>query len=71
MTGTGADEIAALHALDDRLRGSGMPPGRVDQLRARLRLAFVEGADEWAQRELGRALSSDELARVTGRYSGW
>jgi hypothetical protein len=71
VTGTGPDEIAALRDLDSRLRGS--PPGngsRLDELRRRLRLAYVEGAEEWARGELGRGLTRDELGRVVARYVG-
>jgi hypothetical protein len=36
----------------------------------RLRQAFVEGAEERSQRELGRGLTADELERVLRRYPG-
>lgn len=70
VTGIGESEIEALRDLDGRLRGSGMPAGRMDDLRARLRLAYVDGAEEWTRRELGRGLSAAELERVTSRYEG-
>jgi hypothetical protein len=54
VTGTGEDEIAALRDLDDRLRDVPQPDGsQMDELRRRLRLAYVEGAEEWSRRELG------------------
>ena len=62
---------AALHDLDDRLRGVPKPVGsRMDELRRRLRLAYVDGAEEWARRELERGLTRDELGRVVARYRG-
>jgi hypothetical protein len=71
VTGRGEDEIAALRDLDDRLRGVPQPDGsRMDALRRRLRLAYVEGAEEWTRRELGRSLTSQEFGRVSQRYGG-
>jgi hypothetical protein len=71
VSGTGEDEAAALRDLDDRLRG--VPKhdgGRMDELRRRLRFAYVEGADDWATQKLGRHLSTEELAAVIDRYAG-
>lgn len=71
VSGIGEDESAALGDLDDRLRGIPRPDGtRMDELRRRLRLAYLDGAEEWASRELGRGLTRDELGRVIGRYGG-
>jgi hypothetical protein len=56
VTGTGADEVSALRDLDDRLRGVPKPDGTaMDALRRRLRLAYVEGAEDWAREELRRS----------------
>jgi hypothetical protein len=56
VSGTGEDETAALRDLDDLLRGVPKPDGtRLDELRQRLRLAYVDGAEEWAGRTLGEA----------------
>ena len=69
--GTGEDETAALRDLDDRLRGVPKPNGtRLEELRQRLRLAYVDGAESWAIENLGRGLDRDELGRVIGRYVG-
>jgi hypothetical protein len=47
VTGTGADETAALRDLDATLRDTKPAPGSyLEELRARLRLAYVEGAEE-------------------------
>jgi hypothetical protein len=71
VTGTGEDDTAALRDLDDRLRGIAQPDGsRMDALRRRLRLAYVGGAEEWTQRELGRGLTSEELGWISQRYGG-
>ncbi len=42
----------------------------MDGLRARLRLAYVQGAEEWTQQELGRVLTGEELERITDGYVG-
>jgi hypothetical protein len=39
-------------------------------LDARLRSAFMEGAEEDSRRRLGRGLTRDELERVLRRYPG-
>jgi hypothetical protein len=71
VSGTGPDDVAALRDLDDRLRGVPKPDGtRMDQLRRRLRLAYVEGAGEEMQERAGRAPTADELDRILGRYPG-
>ena len=70
VTGTGEDETAALRDLDDRLRGVPKPDGtRLDELRRRLRLAYVDGAEKWTRENIGRGLS-DELSGVLERYTG-
>jgi hypothetical protein len=56
VSGSGEDEAAALRDLDDRLRGAPQPDGsRMDELRRRLRLAYVSGAEEWSHEGLGLA----------------
>ncbi len=46
VTGTGPDETAALRDLDDQLRGVDHSKGtRLEELRQRLRLAYLEAAD--------------------------
>ena len=39
-------------------------------LNRRLRLAFIEGAEERSQRETGQPLTTAELRRVLRRYPG-
>lgn len=71
VTGTGPDEVSALRDLDDQLRGVPKPDGTaLDAMRRRLRLAYLEGAEEQSQRALGRGLTVDEQERVLGRYAG-
>lgn len=71
VLGTGEDETAALHALDDRLRGVTKPDGgQMDELRRRLRLAYLDGAEAWNLDNVGRRLTTDDLGRVLGRYVG-
>ena len=66
VTGTGASPEAALRALDDRLRGVPQPDGsRMDELRRRLRLAYVGGAlSEWPD------MTAEDLERVVARAPG-
>jgi len=40
------------------------------ELNRKLRRAFLEGAEERSQRELGRGLTADELRRILARYPG-
>jgi hypothetical protein len=42
----------------------------MDELRRRLRLVHVDGAEEWTRGHVGRGLTRDELGRVIGRYVG-
>jgi hypothetical protein len=71
VSGTGNTEEAALRDLDDRLHGVPKPDGtRLDELRGRLRLVYVDGAEEWTRETVGRGLTRDELGRVIGRYRG-
>jgi hypothetical protein len=71
VTGSGDTEEAALHDLDDRLRGVPRPNGgQMDALRRRLRLAYIAGAEEWTRGELGRGMTGEELEGVTARYTG-
>jgi hypothetical protein len=68
VTGTGPDETAALRALDDRLRGVPHPDGsRLDELRRRLRFAYLQGAEEWTRENTGRGLTAGELEGVIAR----
>ena len=39
-------------------------------LNRRLRIAFIAGAEERSQRELGRPLTADEFRRILARYPG-
>ncbi len=69
VTGTDDDATAALRDLDDRLRGVPKPDGgRMDELRRRLRLAYVDGAETFSMVNTGRRLTTDELGRVIARY---
>jgi hypothetical protein len=71
VSGTGEDEAAALRDLDGRLRGVPKPDGgRLDELRRRLRFAYVDGAEDWTGQNIGRGMTRDELGRVIGRYVG-
>jgi hypothetical protein len=71
VIGTGETEEAALGDLDDRLRGLPKPDGtRMEELRRRLRLAYVDGAETWSQGANGRGLTPRELAGVVARYGG-
>ena len=68
VTGLGDDEVGALRALDDELRGVPQPNGsRMEELRQRWRLAYLAGAEERSRQDLGRGLTLDELERVAER----
>ena len=72
VTGTGVDETAALRNLDDRLRGVPQPNGsRMAERERRLRLAYLEGAEEWsrdrARTDRGRAGGHRPAVPLTGR----
>jgi hypothetical protein len=65
VTGTGDDESAALADLDVRLRS--IPTShssRKEELRRRLMLAYIEGAEACSREHSGRSLTGDELERV-------
>jgi hypothetical protein len=65
ITGVGQDECAALRDLDHRLRRMAKPgTAQRDDLRRRLRLAYIEGAEACSQEHSGRRLTGDELHRV-------
>jgi hypothetical protein len=67
VSGTGEDEAAALRDLDDRLRGVPKPNGtQLDELRRRLRFAYVDGAEEWTRANVGRPLTHEVLVGVLG-----
>lgn len=69
VSGFGETELDAVRDLDARLRGEHSDgPRKLDELRARLRLAYVEGAEEWARAGLGRPLDAAELAAVIDRF---
>ena len=71
MTGTGADEVAALRDPDDRLRGVPKPDGgRLEELNRRLRQAYAAGAAEHSREHEGRGLTAEELERVLRHYPG-
>jgi hypothetical protein len=70
LTATGETEVDALLDLDARLRGTWEPGGRLEELRQRLRLAYVEGAEEWTRENVGQSLTTDELMRVVERFPG-
>lgn len=71
VTGTGPDEVAALRDLDGQLRGIPKPDGTaLDAMRRRLRLAYLEGAEEFMRDEFGRGMTVDEQAGVRARYAG-
>ena len=42
----------------------------MDELRRRLRLAYVDGAEDWTLAERGRGLTDGELERVLRHYPG-
>jgi hypothetical protein len=55
LTGLGEDEVPALRDLDARLRGERSEgPRWLEELRARLRFAYLDGAEERSRQELGR-----------------
>ncbi len=41
---------------------------RLDGMRRRLRLAYVDGAEEWTAANVGRRMTTDELGRVIARH---
>lgn len=71
VTGTGEDETAALLDLDAALRGDKPADGSyLEELRRRVRLAYVDGAEEWSREHVGRQMTGDEFSGVIGRYTG-
>ena len=71
VSGTGEDEAAAQRDLDERLRGVPKPDGtRLDELRRRLRFAYVDGAEDWTRKNIGRRMTGDDLGRVIARFGG-
>jgi hypothetical protein len=54
----------------------GEPPRPSDRtlrrrkLNEKLRRAFIEGAEEQSQRDLGRPLTAEELRRILAQYPG-
>jgi hypothetical protein len=54
-------------------RGDDYPSGergRMEELRRPLRLACVDGAEEWTRANIGRPMTADELGGLVGRYVG-
>jgi hypothetical protein len=71
LSGFGDDELAAVRDLDARLRGERSGgPRRLDELRARLRLAYFDGAEDLTRRARGRGITADELEGVIRRFPG-
>lgn len=69
VRGLGDNEIAALRNLDDRLHGVAKPDGtQIQDLRRRMRLAYVDGAEAWTRQRTGRGLTDLELAAVLKRF---
>jgi hypothetical protein len=69
VTGRGESEVEALGDLNDRLRGIPAPRGtRMDELRARLRLAYLDGAETWTRDYAGRSMTRGELGAVIDRF---
>jgi hypothetical protein len=60
---SGEDEIAALNYLAVKLAES-KAAGRLEELRRRLRLAYLSSAEEWSRDRLGRPLNSEEQRRL-------
>jgi hypothetical protein len=56
--------------MADRQAQSKRDAARRSELNRRLRLGFLQGAEERSQRVLGRPLTADELCRVLERYPG-
>jgi hypothetical protein len=71
VTGTGDYEVAAIGDLDARLRGQCVEgPTSLEALRARVRLSYVAGAEEWIRTEFGRPMTDAEVERVIERFPG-
>lgn len=69
VTGEGNSEVEALRDLSDQLRGIPKPDGdRMQELRARLRLAYLTGAEERSRKHIGPPLSESEAVRVIHRF---
>ena len=63
------DEVAALRASNDRLRGVPQPNGsRMVERERRVRLAYLEGAESWSREMTGPALTEGELEGVVRRF---
>jgi hypothetical protein len=71
VTGTGDDETAALRDLDATLRGAKPATGSyLEALRERLRLAYVDGAEEWSRDNVGGSLTVNELTDLLPEVPG-
>lgn len=40
----------------------------MDELRRRLRLAYLDGAEQWTRKNVGRSMTEDEVAGVCERF---
>jgi len=69
VTGAGDNEAAALEDLGDRLTGVAKPDGnQLEELRRRLRRAYLGGAEEWSRETRRRGLSTTEVNGVIRRF---
>jgi hypothetical protein len=67
VTGTGEDETATLRDLDATLGQKPADGSYLEELRQRLRLAYVDGAEEWTRVNVGRSLTGQKLEAVIAR----
>ena len=59
VTGICVDEAAALRNLDDRLHSVPQPNGsRMAERERRIRLVYLDGAEEWSRETTGRRRTS-------------
>jgi hypothetical protein len=67
VTGTGENEIAAVRDLAARLRGErSEDPRKLEEVRARLRLTWYQGGEEWAPPRAAFRASLIAALRLTG-----
>ena len=60
---------AVLRALDDRLRREPQPHGsRMAERERRIRLAYIDGAEEPSRERTGQGLTEGELEGVIRRF---
>jgi len=54
--------------LDAVLRGAKPADGScLEELRQRIRLGYLDGAEGWTRQHIGRGLTADELRSIVGR----